>query len=764
MRKLLFALLCTLLLCLNGLATWAQLAQLQGKVTDPDAEPLPYVTVHARTASGLEYAAITDSLGQYSFDAIPSGKLAMVVEESGFVRFEETYDLKPPFGRFDIELRPPIYLDQVVISATRTEVPRSEAPVLVGVVNTRTLVAANAVSIADGLGFQPGLRVETNCQNCGFTQLRMNGLPGPYTQILINSRPIFSALNGVYGLEQIPTNLVDRIEVVRGGGSALFGANAVAGTVNIITKEPTANFWQMSHNAQWVGVQAPDHTFSANGGLVNTDQTLGVVLMGQHRVRAAWDANGDDFTEITRLRNTTFGFDAFYKPWTRAKISLNGYGISEYRRGGNRLDDPPHVADIAEELSHQTYAGGFTLEQILPNDAHRLSAYVAGQSTDRRSYYGAGQDLNAYGVTHNASLISGVQHTVSWGRFLSGTSSTVSGLEFKLDNVHDRMPGYNRDIDQKTNMLSVFVQHSHRVGSRLTLLLGLRMDKHNLLAQPVWSPRANVLVNIAQGLAFRLSYGRGFRPPQAFDEDLHLSFVGGEAFLVRLSPGLRAESSHSLSTSLDWTHLDGPWQYTLTLTGFYTRLVDPFVLTDDGLDPDSNRVMIKVNGAGAAVYGGSLEGLVAFGGKFQLEAGFTLQGAQYDEPLIWTETSPQLAVRQFLRTPDWYGYWVGSYRVLPSLVASLSGNLTGPMWAPHYAGYVAQDELERTPTFVEVNAKLSYDIDLGNALCITVFGGCQNILNSFQQDFDQGPLRDANYIHGPSRPRTVFVGLKLSSL
>lgn len=100
---------------------------------------------------------------------------------------------------------------------------RAEAPVVISFVSPAMLIQTQSVNIAEGLCFTPGLRTEGNCTNCGFTQLRMNGLDGSYTQILVNSRPVFTGLTGVYGLELIPSNMVERIEVVRGGGSALFG-------------------------------------------------------------------------------------------------------------------------------------------------------------------------------------------------------------------------------------------------------------------------------------------------------------------------------------------------------------------------------------------------------------------------------------------------------------------------------------------------------------------------------------------------------------
>ena len=129
-------------------------------------------------------------------------------------------------------------LDGVVVSANRNETTRRMAPSLVNVLDSKMFETTHATSLADGLNFQPGVRVENNCQNCGFQQVRINGLEGPYTQILVDSRPIFSALTGVYGLEQIPANMIERVEIMRGGGSALFGSSAIAGTINIITKEP----------------------------------------------------------------------------------------------------------------------------------------------------------------------------------------------------------------------------------------------------------------------------------------------------------------------------------------------------------------------------------------------------------------------------------------------------------------------------------------------------------------------------------------------
>jgi outer membrane receptor for ferrienterochelin and colicins len=126
----------------------------------------------------------------------------------------------------------------------------------------------------------------------------MNGLEGAYSQILINSRPVFSALAGVYGLDMIPTNMVDRIEVVKGGGSALYGGNAIAGTVNIITKDPTENRFDLGYNHAFINGESPDRTLSFNGSVVNRKLDKGITLYGFHRNRDHWDANGDGFQKL----------------------------------------------------------------------------------------------------------------------------------------------------------------------------------------------------------------------------------------------------------------------------------------------------------------------------------------------------------------------------------------------------------------------------------------------------------------------------------
>ena len=280
-------------------------------------ETVPFASIYIKEAS---VGTDTDENGAYklsvSNDQINAmEEITLVVASQGFRSQRKKINLSAGSDqKVDFILTEDAFgLDQVVVSATRNRITKKEAPVIVNVLKADLFRATQSVSLADGLNFQPGVRMETNCQNCGFTQVRLNGLEGQYTQILVNSRPVFSALNGVYGLEQIPVSTIERVEVVRSGGSALFGSNAIAGTINVITKEPVNDSWEVSSNFGFIDGKTPDRSVNVNASVVGEDLTSGITVYGMFRDREAYDANDDGFSEITKLTNNSLGAKALFK-------------------------------------------------------------------------------------------------------------------------------------------------------------------------------------------------------------------------------------------------------------------------------------------------------------------------------------------------------------------------------------------------------------------------------------------------------------------
>ena len=722
-------------------------------------ESIPFATV---MILGTNRGAVSNEEGQFEFRKLAAGKYTLRVQVMGYKTQEKTITVSAEATsvvHFQME-EVSFTTDEVVVSANRNEVSRKAAPVVVNVMSAKLFETVNSTDLAKSLNFQSGLRVENNCQNCGFPQVRINGLEGPYSQILINSRPIISALSGVYGLEQIPVNMIERVEVVRGGGSALFGANAVGGTINIITKDPINNSFQVASTMSNMNGKSWEQYMGGNVSLVAKDNSYGIALYETYRNRNPYDADGDGFSELGKLNMNTFGMRAYYRPNYFSRINVEYHTTNEFRRGGNKFNLQPHEADITEQTKHIINSGGVSYDRYW-GEKHKMSVYGSIQHTDRNSYYGAQKDMNAYGKTNDLTWVVGGMYVGNMDRCLFAPATFTGGVEYQSNSLHDVMTGYHRDMQQDVRIAGGFVQNEWRL-NRWTMLVGARLDKHNLIDHPIFSPRVNFLYKPSDNLQARLTYSTGFRAPQAYDEDLHVTAVGGEGVQIRLADGLREERSNSFSGSVDWSFPMGHWQSNILLEGFYTDLHHVFVLEDIGEDQNGDKIKERRNGSGAKVYGVNLDAKVAHGREAQLQLGFTVQRSRYNRAEVWTsEGEEEQTTKRMPRTPDYYGYFTFTSAPLKNFDFSLSGTYTGKMIVPHMAGYIEKSRMEHTPQFMDLNLKLNYTFVLKDHIKMQVNGGVQNIFNSFQKDLDKGEFRDAGFFYGPTQPRTYFVGIKI---
>ena len=758
MKKIFSALVATLFM-MSAVKAQDTDAHIYGHVIEKNTgEHLPYIVVILK---GTTIGVSTESTGHYMMRNIPEGTFTVEVSSVGYKTQSREINVKKGHSyevNFILE-EDLVQIDGVIVSATRSETTRRMSPTLVNVVGMDVYNRANATTVAQGLSFQPGVRVENNCQNCGFQQVRINGLDGQYTQILIDSRPIFSALAGVYGIEQLPANMVDRVEVMRGGGSALFGSSAIAGTINIITKEPVRNSSAISHTTTSInGSGAFHNTTDINASIVSEDNKLGLAVFGQNTSKDAWDANGDGFTELSSISGQTLGFRGYVKTGLYSKITAEYHHLQEFRRGGDNLDLPPHEAMIAEQTDHDINTGGLKFDWFSKDQKHRMNAFASVQHIKRDSYYGAGKDPNAYGKTTDLTWVGGAQYIYKAENCLFMPADITVGLEYNEDYLRDNMSGYGRVTKQTVRIVSAYAQNEWK-NRRWGILIGGRLDKHNLIDGLIFSPRANLRYNPTENINLRASYSYGFRAPQAFDEDLHIDNVGGTVSMIRLADDLRVEKSQSISVSADVYHSWGNWQGNVLMEGFFTDLDDVFALRELGFE---NGILIKErhNEEGARVFGGNLEGKVAYKDIFQVQLGVTAQSSKYKEARSWGDGIE--ATRNMFRTPDLHGYMTASYNPVKVLTLAVTGTYTGSMYVEHHAGMIAQNMTVKTSDFLDMGLKGSYDFKIYKSFSMQINAGIQNIFNSFQKDFDSGADRDSGYMYGPTLPRTIFFGVKLT--
>ena len=739
-------------------------ANISGHVIDAEfKEHIPGCLI---TINDSNLATMTDASGHYVFRDLKPGIYTLEVTFMGYSSMKKTVEvMSGKTIELNFEIAPDAFmLDQVVVTSSKTETVRRESPSLVNVLSGKTLLNIGATSLADGLDFQPGVRVENDCQNCGFTQVRINGLDGHYSQILMNSRPVFSALTGVYGLEQIPANMIDRVEVMRGGGSALFGSSAVGGTINIITKDPLTNSAQVAHTLTSIGSTGKfDNNTTLNASLVTDNNKAGIFIYGQSRYRDGYDHNGDGFTEVAQLKTQTLGARTFFRTSDISKLTIEYHNTHEFRRGGDQLDQPAHLSMIAEQVDHNIHSGEASFDLWLRDRQDHVSIFAATQDTKRQSYYGSDMDPNAYGRTSDVVITSGAQWVHPFNKLIFMPSELLAGIEYSYNRLHDITIGYNHDILQNVHIYSGYLQNEWK-NEKWGFLIGARADKHSLINNAIISPRMNIRFNPSNDLNFRVSYSTGFRSPQAYDEDFHVAIVGGERVVTVLAQDLKQESSQSISLSADMYHRFGNVQTNLLIEGFFTDLRDVFALRQlDGLDENGNAVLERYNGSGARVMGMNIEAKAFFSSRFDIQAGATLQQSRYKKPEVWSDNQDVPAVKRMFRTPDIYGYFTANWNIINKLKAVFTGTVTGPMLVQHLVGSGTDiDKAITTPTFFDASAKLVYTLKLYNRINLDFSAGVSNIFNSYQKDFDLGSKRDSGYIYGPALPRSINIGMAIN--
>ncbi len=754
--------------------------EIKGKITTQKGEPLPFANILIK---GTDIGTTSDDNGLYVLKT-KKKNLVLVASSVGFISERKVVSTNPTevkIANFTLTETAEL-IDEVTITGTRTDKRSTKSPVIVNVINTETLGNVQACNLSEGLKFQTGLRVETDCQTCNYTQLRMNGLAGGYSQILINGRPIFSPLTGLYGLEQIPANMIDRIEVVRGGGSALYGSSAVGGTVNVITKMPKRNNYSIGYSYQ-NAKGSSDHIIAGNATIINENRNAGISFFVNNRKRDFYDTNGDNFSELPKLKNTSFGSNLFFLPTENQKIEINFSKMNEYRYGGEMIDQQPHFAMQSEERVHDVYVGNIDYQINFNDDKSSIITYLASQYTDREHYTGIRPDVGTpedtqhlatppYGTSETTTLQGGLQINHMLEDFLGGNNVLTIGSEFVQDDVFDKIDAYNYKTDQLTQNIGFFFQSDWEISSKWNLLAGIRFDKHTLknrksnkdVTNKVFSPRVSLLFKPFENGQLRGTWGTGFRAPQAFDTDLHIAFAGGGVSLISLADDLKKERSNSYSFSFNYDKPTEHYIYGFTVESFYTQLKDAFYLYPLGEDKYGERFE-KRNGDGATVKGLALEVRLNYDGIIQFDAGFTFQESLYDTAVENSDALP--SKREFIKTPNQYGYTTLAYTPNQKFKVALNFVYTGKMDMLHLASEkpnIIKDEYLVTPAFTELGIKSSYTFELTKINTnLELSGGVKNIFDSYQSKFDVGKNRDSNFIYGPSIPRTYFAGIKIST-
>ncbi len=699
-----------------------------------ETSPVPFAQVSIK---GNPRVFEANAEGRFVLEHLRPGAHVILVTAMGYETLERTVLVRPgQTTTVSLEILPSaIALNPIVVTGTMRETFVSESPVKVDVVNVRFLQRNTTNNLMESIQNVNGLETQIDCAVCYTNNIRINGMEGPYTAILIDGMPIMSSLATVYGLNGINPAMIEQVEIIKGPSSTLYGSEAMGGVVNLITKDLRfAPRYALDLRAQSTGERILDFALSPGSSSLRTSISGSVQLMDEFL-----DENGDNFSDIPKNNTATFFGKLAYEPGDRPVFGLAAKYYYEDRWGGVSEWRP------SDRGSDAVYG-----ESIYTNRVELIGNLTPSFMGDWRldfSYAWHDQDA-VYGDTPYV----GEFHTYFGNLTRAGIwredHNYLVGLTARHlvhdDNTVATAQSYNRFIP------GVFFQDEYTPTAQWSLLGGMRLDhheNHGIIA----SPRASLKFS-PEGLddtTFRINAGTGFRVVNAFSEDFAGIVHGSRDVIV--GEDLDPEKSWSVTGNINQILDLGGNPMMVDLDLFYTRF-DNQLVADYDADP---YLIVFRNLDGMSVTRGVS---LSFNQNFSNLPLLYSFGMTFQD--VYTEENGFKEKMEF--SPDFTGTWSVAYTSPIGLTLDYTGNVMGPKRMPEYDPPFQRDPESETYAIHNLQGTLN-------------LGGGREVYASVKNIFDwtQGsPLVDpANpfgdsfdtaYIYGPIYGRYFQAGLRLT--
>jgi outer membrane receptor for ferrienterochelin and colicins len=742
----------------------AQTASISGKVI-AESNPIEFANVGL---VGTSTGAATDPSGVFTIKKIKAGNYIIRVSCIGYNKMEKSVSIKDGENlilNFDLTYYANT-LNEVVITGTMKEVSRLESPVPVEVFTPTYFKKNPTPNIYEALQNVNGVRPQLNCQVCNTGDIHINGLEGPYTMVLLDGMPIVSSLSSVYGLSGIPNSLVERIEIVKGPASSLYGSEAVGGLINIITKKPqnapliSADIFGTS----W-GEYNADLGFKLKAGK-KADILTGINYFNfQNKI----DNNNDNFTDMT-LQNRISVFQKWnFQRKDNRLFSIAGRYMYEDRWGGDlRWNKSFRGGDSIYGESIYTKRWEVIGNYQLPTK-EKLMLSFSYNDHDQNSVYG--------NTPYIADQKIGFTQ-LTWDKKM-GRNDFLIGTAIRYTFYDDNTPGTatadtinQQNQPQKTWLPGIFIQDEISITEKHKLLLGFRYD-YNSYHGNIYTPRMAYKLTVNDKNIIRLNAGTGFRVVNLFTED-HAALTG--ARIVEIKNELNPEQSYNVNLNyIKKFYAKNGTFIALDASAFYTyfnnRIVGDF-------ETDPNRIIYDNLNGYAESKGVTLNLDFAFNNGLKIIAGGTLMENTLTENGI---------TEQQILTEKVTGTWAVSYKIKKAYLAiDYTGNVYGPMRLPLLNDLDPRSQY--SPWWSIQNLQLTYD----GVKNLQIYAGVKNLLNwtpnkgnpfiiartndPFDKDvqFDSngqaianannpyGLTFDPTYVYAPNQGTRVFFGLRYS--
>lgn len=684
----------------------ARATVLQGTIRSGDSL-VPYATIvlHA-TGKG----ASANEKGFYRVNDVLPGTYTLRVQCIGYLTVSKTITVREqPVQVIDVELEPDqSTLAQVVVTGTMNETERTDSPIPVEVYTPKFFKRNPTASLFEAVGMMNGVKPQLNCNVCNTGDIHINGMEGPYTMVLIDGMPIVSSLATVYGLMGIPNSLIERVEVVKGPASSLYGSEAMGGLINVITKNP--------FTAPRFGIDV----WSTTWGEVNTDLSFSrktgkrsYLLTGVNYFKYAnrIDANNDNFTDVTLQDRTSVFTKWSGKDKNENPVSLAVRYIYEDRWGG-------------EMQWRKEFRGGDSVygESIYTNRVEVLGLWQL--PLREKINISASYNYHAQNSVYGRTIFIAQQHTAfgqaTWAKQLK-RNLLLGGTSFRYIAYDDNTPATQTadataTVVQQTILPGAFVQDEFQIDDASRVLIGYRYDHHQVHGD-IHSPRIAYKYVWGDFLTARASFGTGFRVVNIFTED-HAALSGWREVVLREE--LNPERTLNGNLNIVMRRYRESWFGGLDITGFYTYFTNK-ITADLDTDPD---LIIYDNLNGHAVSAGvSVNADLTFANGLKFMKGFTFMKVYQVE----TDSNGIQTTTLQLHAPKWSGTMSVSYPFTSGLTIDFTASWYGPMRLPILPNDFRP---EYSPWFCIANVQLTQKFRHG----IEFYCGVKNLLNFVPQN------------------------------
>ena len=677
-------------------------AQISGTVTSESGEPLSFATIFILDTST---GTTADMDGEFKIP-YTSRKAIVIASYIGYETDTMSWELGKTL-QFRLKSSSAI-LDEVVVSGTMKEVTIMNSPIPIEVYTPVFFRRNPTPNLFTALENVNGVRPQLNCNVCNTGDIHINGMEGPYTMVMIDGMPIVSALSTVYGLMGIPNSMVQRIEVVKGPASTLYGSEAVGGLINVITKNPE----QASKLSMDINVTNYQDFNVDIGTRIKLGKATSMLSANVFHFDKLWDINGDNFTDITlQKRVSLFNKWNFRRKENRTASMAVRY-VWEDRWGGELQWTP-------------AFRGGDSIygESIRTNRIELIGNYQL--PTKEKLVFSYSYNLHdqnsVYGKTEYLAKQQIGFSQLTWDKSIK-SHDLLAGIAFRFTYYDDNTPVTaevgDKNKPSKVYLPGIFIQDEISLSKRQKLLCGLRYD-YNSDHGNILTPRLNYKWTPNENNTFRMGFGNGFRVANVFSED-HAALTGAREVII--ASNLKPEKSYNFNIN-HTIRLFPSFGY-LTLDGslFYTYFTNRIVAD---LFTDANKVIFDNLNGHSVSRGGTLNTQFNFTNGFKIMAGGTWMDVFIREQ---DNVSGSTTKTNQIQTPGFTGTWTISYTFAKSdITLDYTGNVTGPMRLP----VVPNDyRPEYSPWFSIQNIQVTKRFKKG----VEVYGGLKNLLNFIPND------------------------------